>query len=207
MDQCGVFKKIEYSEENIVNEGGDLVVLYKELFSEGEKQVILESILRHYEFKQDHPIMMGYKTNPKRKTCQVSESGVLYAYNGSQGESKPFTKTLRKVKERVEMVTNVKYNFALLNLYADGDSSIGEHSDNEKGLVIDGKIASLSLGDTRTFYFRNKNDKDRKISLELESGDLLVMCGTTQKHWKHAVPKRKNKKLRINITFRQVVVE
>lgn len=200
--------RIEYTKESVIREGDDLVVLYKNLFSEREREVAIKSILRNYgdKFQQDHPVMMGVVTNPKRKTCQVSETGVTYNYNGSQGVTNRFTPILYQIKKRVELVTKVKYNFALLNLYEDGESSIGEHSDNERGLVENGKIASLSLGDTRNFYFRSKTDKDRKIVLELEGGDLLVMCGSTQKNWKHAVPKRKNKRLRVNITFRQVLV-
>lgn len=192
----------------IINEDGDLVTMYKDIFSEKEKGVILRSILKHYgdKFESDHPIIMGKRTSPKRKTCQISENGILYRYNGSQ-ESKihQFTSTLRKAKERIERRTDATYNYALINYYEDGEASIGEHSDNETGLVKGGKIASLSLGDSRYFYFRHKENKERKIGMELENGDLLVMEGTTQKNWKHAVPKRKNKKLRINITFRQVI--
>ena len=195
------------SPTRVIDEGEDLVLLYKNVLNEKEKKVVFGSIVKHYEDKlaSDHPIMHGRVTNPRRKTCQISEEGILYRYNGS-ADSKvyPFTSTLLKVKKRVERIAESNYNYALINWYGDGDATIGEHSDNENNLVEGSDISSLSLGDTRYFYFRHKGDKDKKIGFDLEDGDLLVMKGTTQKNWKHAVPKRANKKLRINITFRNV---
>jgi alkylated DNA repair dioxygenase AlkB len=42
--------------------------------------------------------------------------------------------------------------------------------------------------------------------MELEHGSLLVMDGCSQRETQHAIPKtRKNKGLRINLTFRQVL--
>ena len=191
----------------IIDENGDLVILYKNVLNNRENDVVLKSILKHYgdKFQSDHPVIHGIVTSPKRKTVQISESGILYRYNGSADrETYPFSSTLMKVKRRVEGISGETYNYALINYYGDGDATIGEHSDNEKNLVRGSGISSLSIGETRYFYFRHREDKDRKIGFDLENGDLLIMRGTTQKHWKHAVPKRANKKERINITFRNV---
>ena len=39
--------------------------------------------------------------------------------------------------------------------YKDGNDSIGEHRDDEKDLVADSPIASLSLGQKRDFVFKH----------------------------------------------------
>jgi len=93
----------------------------------------------------------------------------------------------------------------LLNWYKDGQDSIGEHSDNEKGLVKRGVIACVSLGAERTFIFRNKKDKKITHKISLANGSLIVMKGTTQQYWKHLIPKEKSiKEGRISLTFRQL---
>ncbi len=51
-------------------------------------------------------------------------------------------------------------------------------------------IASLSLGGTRDFLLKHKADGGRRERFLLESGDLVVMRGTTQSNWLHSIPKR-----------------
>jgi alkylated DNA repair dioxygenase AlkB len=66
-------------------------------------------------------------------------------------------------------------------------------------------IASLSLGATRRFQLRHRSDASARLDLDLESGSLLVMRGTLQHHFRHAVPKRPAlREPRINLTFRRV---
>ena len=70
-------------------------------------------------------------------------------------------------------------------------------------------IASLSLGETRTFVMRHKTDRSQKTrKLVLESGSLLLMRGATQRNWLHGVPKEKIPcGPRVNLTFRQRIME
>lgn len=76
------------------------------------------------------------------------------------------------------------------------------HSDDEKELDTSSGIASLSFGGSRDFIFRHKEKKD-KITIQLDGGDLLLMLGSTQKHWEHGVPKRTQAAARISLTFRK----
>ena len=40
----------------------------------------------------------------------------------------------------------------------------------------------------------------------LDSGQLVVMAGVTQRHWEHALPKPKQVRTpRINLTFRTII--
>ena len=79
------------------------------------------------------------------------------------------------------------------------------HADDEKELLPDGAIASVSLGAPRRFVFRHKADNE-KAEILLAHGSLLLMRGTTQSHWEHSLPvmKRANG-ARINLTFRTIV--
>jgi alkylated DNA repair dioxygenase AlkB len=94
----------------------------------------------------------------------------------------------------------------LANLYRDGRDSMGWHSDDEPELGPTPTIASVSLGARRRFVLRHKRKAAPAVELALESGSLLVMSGTTQRFWKHAVPKSATLgEARINLTFRLIV--
>ena len=49
-------------------------------------------------------------------------------------------------------------------------------------------VCILSLGSTRTFLLR-PDGGGPSLSYALHGGDLLVMGGTCQRTWEHAVPK------------------
>ena len=94
-------------------------------------------------------------------------------------------------------------NRVLLNLYRDGDDTVGWHSDDEPELGPNPTIASVSLGAARRFDLRHKDTKETVKTL-LRCGSVLMMTGRTQSQWSHQVPRtRKVSEPRINLTFRQ----
>ncbi|MBN8618629.1 MAG: alpha-ketoglutarate-dependent dioxygenase AlkB, partial [Anaerolineae bacterium] len=102
-------------------------------------------------------------------------------------------------------VSSAPFNSVLLNLYRDGNDSVGWHSDDEPELGTNPVIASLTLGAARAFQFRHRTNRDLRVNLELTHGSLLIMAGATQHHWHHQVPKtRKPLPPRINLTFRVI---
>uniref|UniRef100_A0A7S0A2R0 Fe2OG dioxygenase domain-containing protein n=1 Tax=Pyrodinium bahamense TaxID=73915 RepID=A0A7S0A2R0_9DINO len=95
-----------------------------------------------------------------------------------------------------------------MNLYEDGQHSVGWHADNEslfQGKVRDCRIISLSLGQTRKFELKCKGGGFHRMFLS--DGDLCTMEGLTQKYYQHRVPKEGGGKVgaRINLTWRWVV--
>ena len=101
-----------------------------------------------------------------------------------------------------------KYNQVLVNWYLNGHHYIGPHSDDERQLTEGSPICSISLGATRKFRFRNKNNKKIVKDIELVNGQVVIMCGRTQKEYTHEIVKINGNKgrgvgKRINITFRQ----
>ena len=96
-----------------------------------------------------------------------------------------------------------KFNQMFVNWYLDGSMYIGPHKDNEKQLIPNSPILSVSIGGSRTFRIRDNKNKIVK-DIVLNNGDIIVMGGHFQKDYKHEIIK--TKKLvnpRINITFRQ----
>ncbi len=129
-----------------------------------------------------------------------------YRYSGIRLEPLPWTPTLLDIKTRVEDLTGHQFNSVLLNYYRDQNDSMGMHSDDERDLGSQPAIASLSLGEARTFRLQHKLRKDLKtVKLTLPAGSLLLMQGDTQQYWRHGINKERQPCLpRINLTFRTV---
>jgi alkylated DNA repair dioxygenase AlkB len=75
--------------------------------------------------------------------------------------------------------------------YRDGRDSVAWHGDRiGRGRSEDTMVAILSLGESRRLLLRpNGGGAGRTIAFNLGHGDLLVMGGTCQRTWEHAVPK------------------
>ncbi|KAI2786919.1 hypothetical protein POX_g09315 [Penicillium oxalicum] len=135
---------------------------------------------------------------------------------------RPIPTCLAHLQTSVERVTGARYNFCLVNYYADGNDSISYHSDDERFLGAQPDIASLSLGGEREFLMKHKPAptttttggpalQTQPVKMPLASGDMVVMRGATQSQWLHSIPKRKGKagdavRGRINITFRRAMI-
>lgn len=135
------------------------------------------------------------------------EAGRRYRYSGRDHDALPWTPTLLHLVENLRAATSTPYDTVLCNFYRDGNDAMGRHADDEPELgpsADDVRIASISLGARRVFRLRERHG-DRRIDFELGEGDLLVMGGTTQRHWVHEVPRTKKQVgPRLNLTFRVV---
>jgi alkylated DNA repair dioxygenase AlkB len=81
---------------------------------------------------------------------------------------------------------------------------MGRHADNEPELGQQPVIASVSFGAERNLDFYHIQSK-HKTRVPLADGNLLVMRGTTQSCWQHAMAKsKKHLEPRINLTFRYI---
>lgn len=76
-----------------------------------------------------------------------------------------------------------------LCFYRDGRDSVAWHGDRiGRGATEDTLVAIVSLGATRRFLVRPRGGGPTR-RFELASGDLLVMGGSCQRTFEHAVPK------------------
>ena len=77
-----------------------------------------------------------------------------------------------------------------LCLYRNGADSVAWHGDKiGRGATEDTLIAIVSLGCHRRLALRPKQAGSPAVRFELGGGDLLVMGGSCQRTWEHAVPK------------------
>ena len=81
------------------------------------------------------------------------------------------------VQARAEQFCGQRFNSCLLNLYRDGNDTVGWHSDDERLYGRGSTICSVSLGHARDFQLRKKADSKSKMSWSLGEGDLFVMAG------------------------------
>jgi alkylated DNA repair dioxygenase AlkB len=76
-----------------------------------------------------------------------------------------------------------------LCLYRDGRDSVAWHGDTTgRGSTQDTMVAIVSLGAPRALLLRPRGG-GRTLRHDLGHGDLLVMGGSCQRTWEHAVPK------------------
>ena len=103
-----------------------------------------------------------------------------------------------------------RYGLALARIslayYRDGRDSVAWHGDRLGRLIDDTVVAILSLGEPRRFLLRPAAGGASR-AFELGWGDLLVMGGSCQRTWQHAVPKAALAGSRMSVQFRPVVDE
>lgn len=86
--------------------------------------------------------------------------------------------------------------------YRDGSDSVAWHGDTiGRGSSHDTMVAIISVGDPRKLCLRPRGGGD-SIAIEMGHGDLVVMGGSCQRTWEHAVPKVSSAGPRISIQFR-----
>jgi alkylated DNA repair dioxygenase AlkB len=181
------------------------VFLYPGFFSKYESDKFYGELLNTVNWQQLPIKIFGKEVMQPRLTAWFADEGTQYAYSGLTLQAFEWTESLLEIKTRVEKVSDCKFNSALLNLYRDGNDSMGWHRDNEKELGVNPPVASVSFGETRKFQLRTYVNKSDLITIPLQHGSFLLMKDETQHYWEHRVPKElRIKGSRINITFRGV---
>lgn len=186
--------------------GAALCIIPRLLLPE-ETGGMLATLIAQTPWRQDNITLFGRTMPQPRLVAWVGDPGCVYSYSGLRLEPLPWTPLLSRLRARVEAASGHRFNSVLLNLYRDGNDSMGLHADDEPELGPQPVIASLSLGAERPIVFRHRRDKTMQpLRLPLADGSLLVMRGDTQANWKHEIPKsRRPMGPRVNLTFRQII--
>ncbi len=188
---------------NIINQDGE-VISYGKIFSDELSGHIFNELSNKISWKQETVVMFGKEITTKRKVAFYANDGISYTYSQKTKNALQWLPALEQVKLSIEHFTRQTYNACLLNYYHNGNEGMGWHADDEKEIIPNSSIASVSLGANRKFSFKHKISKE-VISVLLENGSLIEMKGEIQKHWLHALPKTlKVTAPRINLTFRQM---
>jgi len=179
------------------------IIFYPFCLGAQESDRLFIELHQTIQWQHEQITMYGRSVMQPRLTAWYGDQGKSYTYSGLTMQPLPWTATLLNLKAEVDAIANVVFNSVLLNLYRNGDDSMGWHSDDEPELGQNPTIASVSLGGTRRFLLRHRFEKGLKHELELTPGSLLLMQGTTQHYWQHHIPKTKRPvSPRINLTFR-----
>ena len=155
-----------------------------------DQQALAQRLIEDCEWRQERITVYGKPYLQPRLSAWYGDLG--YRYSGISLEPRPWTPTLKQLRQQVERVAGCEFNSVLLNYYRDHNDSMGMHSDDERELGDQPKIASLSLGQERVFVLRHKTRRDLDtVRLKLPGGSLLLMQGETQRHWRHGINRQR----------------
>ena len=182
------------------------ILFMRNFLSATEAKNYFDLLQNNINWKQEEVNFYGKTYSVPRKTAWYGYEGFNYSYSGINCLPEIWTKELLEIKFQIEkFITGEDFTSVLLNLYNDGNDKMGWHADNEKELGENPTIASVSLGETRRFDIKHRQNPDLNFKFGLTSGSLLIMRGALQHHWVHQIPAQKKvKNPRINLTFRTI---
>ncbi|WP_017174443.1 alpha-ketoglutarate-dependent dioxygenase AlkB family protein [Xanthomonas phaseoli] len=170
-----------------------------------QADALLQTLLAQVRWEVHRIRMFGRVVDSPRLSSWIGDADASYRYSGTRFAPQPWLDALQPARARLQAETGHPFNSVLVNRYRSGSDAMGWHSDDEPELGGQPLIASVSLGATRRFAFKHRDDAALKQTLELGHGDLLVMSGDTQRYYKHALPRTARPVgERINLTFRQI---
>lgn len=140
----------------------------------------------------------------KRKTAWLSDNPKLhFEYSGKVMVPIPIPPFIHTIKSKLYEDFGIEFDGILINYYENGDCGMGYHSDPVEDKWTTDFII-LSIGASREFVFRNKKDKDTKITYTLNNGDLIYMFDKCQDDYEHRVKKDKtDMDNRISLVFKK----
>jgi alkylated DNA repair dioxygenase AlkB len=172
----------------------DADLTFSQTWRESESTLWMEQLKNEIQWQQHKIRLFGKWVDCPRLSAWYGDLGTEYTYSNLKLVPKPWSPTLLEIRNNLTKSVGNSFNSVLINLYRDGNDSMGWHSDDEPELGSNPVIASISFGSTRMMKFRHRTKPEMaKISLALSPGSLLVMRGTSQQFWQHQIPKTKKK--------------
>ena len=181
------------------------VVLYPYFFDVNLADDYFNALISQIKWSQESINLYGKQHQIPRLSAWYADDGKTYEYSGLRSDGLAWIPVLSEIKDKIDSVSDSKFNSVLANRYRSGTDSVGWHADDEPELGIDPVIAAVSFGEERSFQLQHKTDSSLRKNLLLPHGSLLIMQGKTQANWLHQVPKSSRQmKERVNLTFRLV---
>ena len=173
---------------------------YIDYFTLPEAYTIDFNYLVKLQPETQHEIKIFGKTQKVPRYQQAY--GKDYIFSNAVSHALPVPDKLKPLMDYFSEMYNCNFNALLINWYPDGQYYIGMHSDNEKQIVPESPIITVSFGETRKFVTKEISTS-AQTAYQLKHRDVLVMRGTFQKTHKHGIPKQlKVKGMRISVTLR-----
>ncbi|XP_035228608.1 DNA oxidative demethylase ALKBH2-like [Stegodyphus dumicola] len=171
----------------------------EEFYSRNIANTLLEGI-SNYEFKNINIQINTNQYTPRRNVLGFGDEGISYEFSATRLGAEPWSQSLLNIKEDVETVTGIKYNFVLLNYCPDGLAKISMHKYYEACLESECDIPTISLGAKRRMIFSGLTFTSR--TLDLNHGSLIMTKPPTNQLWMHGIPSQtdvKDPKIRLHI--------
>lgn len=183
-------------------------VSYTENFVTLEESQKIQGILNKAGLKQLNLKVFGKPCKTPRLVGAFALDKLdHYAYSGNDCYTQLMPDVLVDLKNRIEDFLELDrdtFNFAVVNLYRDGNDSIGEHRDKESCMDTTHGIASISLGTPRDFVLKSYKGPKYRSVINLADRSLLHFSDSVNTNYTHSVPIRKKVQgERFNITFRR----
>lgn len=160
---------------------------------------VLDTLLTDVPWRAEQRQMYDRKVAVPRLLCW---------YTGAEPFPHPILNAARRaLNDHYRPQPDDRFVTAGLCLYRDGADSVAWHGDRiGRGAHADTMVAILSVGSARTLMLRPRAGGSGP-KFQLGHGDLVVMGGSCQRTWEHAVPKTARPVgPRVSIQFRPVGV-
>ena len=181
------------------------VTLWPSAFDTVEADALYAELMEGIDWQTEDVVIFGRRQRVPRLVAWHGERQARYTYSGTPHEPLPWTPALSAVRRRVTTLCGFDFNSVLLNRYRDGRDGMGWHADDERELGRNPVIASVSFGDVRRFRLKHRRRPEHRLDLDLPHGSVLLMSGSLQHHWLHALPKTDRPcGERINLTWRRI---
>ncbi|MEI9949013.1 MAG: alpha-ketoglutarate-dependent dioxygenase AlkB [Pseudomonadota bacterium] len=153
-------------------------------------QALFDSLLRETRFRREQRLMY-------EKMVEVPR---LYAVLGEDG---PIPLVVLAMQRALSTRYREPFTNISVGYYRDGRDSVAFHGDRIARTLPQALVATVSVGAPRRFLMRPTGG-GRSLAFSLGRGDLLVMGGSCQRTWQHAIPKSRTvgDQERIAIMFR-----
>lgn len=179
------------------------IELHHDAIQEADR--LFDLLLANTPWQQQEITVFNRQMPMPRLTCWMGDAA--YTYSNLKNEPTPWSSSVLEIRDQITAMTKQVFNGVLLNLYRNGQDSMGWHADNEASLGPQPLILSVNLGATRRMRFKpRKGRPGDAFGFDLPHGSVLLMQGKTQENWLHKITKTaKPVGPRINLTFRTVV--
>ncbi len=153
-------------------------------------QALFDTLLAGTRFRGEQRLMYE----------RVVEVPRLYAVLDEDG---PIPLLLSAMQHALSARYHEPFTRISLGYYRNGQDSVAFHGDRIARTLPNALVATVSVGAARRFLIRPTGG-GKSLAFSLGRGDLLVMGGSCQRTWQHAIPKSRSvgEQSRIAIMFR-----
>ena len=149
---------------------------------------IFDLLVRHVAWRSESRVMYDRTVEVPRQYAVISDGGRVHP-------------VLAEMRGALDRRYETSFERLSVALYRDGRDSVAWHGDYVARRMPQALVATISVGAPRKFLIRPTGG-GKSIALSLGWGDLLVMGGSCQRTYQHAIPKVARAGPRIAIMFR-----